>query len=502
MPVSTINPITNNTILSYSTFGIRGWNNENSIYSYNGVTMDHTGLGATGRNVFGISLLSGRRNTVECNYSGGPTYPANAFYNNYQRSFYFQMSVDNIVSCNTATKSYFGYEFHSGCDPTQFYGNKHYDLYDGLLIGDYFNQVNSGFGAQNLVPSTSNTPGNLFFGRDNFGNFTHSATMTIRSFPLAGDLWVNPGLYYPLTNNTLNGAPFQPFIQANYTPYECVNCGAGGGGGAQGAAEAIVMDPFIPNSIDEDLVKWEKEKNLYEKLLTDSALIDSSLILQNFMDSTQYNNKGKFGELSYDFKKIAEARSNGQPVSFYQTLLNASNLKNDAVIPEYYFEEAQKIINEILLNTISKGIFEFSEFQIESILEISSKCPFVYGPAVHQARSLANFLNPELEFDDFELCNNSPQLKKRNQSTSSKIEAVIYPNPSYGKVSVHYPLNKEELGTLNITDMIGRIVYIKEINSIDDLLDIDLSLVKQGIYTLNLIVGERNNFISKISIIR
>ena len=50
--------------------------------------------------------------------------------------------------------------------------------------------------------------------------------------------------------------------------------------------------------------------------------------------------------------------------------------------------------------------------------------------------------------------------------------------------------------------MIGRNVYIKEINSNVDLLDIDLSLIKQGIYTFNLIVGERNNFIGKISIVR
>ncbi len=494
--------VTNNTILSYSTFGIRGWNNENSTYSYNGVTMDHTGLGATGRNVFGISLLSGRRNTVECNYSGGPTYPANAFYNNYQRSFYFQMSVDNIVSCNTATKSYFGYEFHSGCDPTQFYGNKHYDLYDGLLIGDYFNQVNSGFGAQNLVPSTSNTPGNLFFGRDNFGNFAHSATMTINSSPQPNDLWVNNGLYFPLTNNTINGIPFSPIDQPSFVPYECNNCGHGGGGGAQGAAETIVMDPFIPNSIDEELMKWNREKNLFEKLLRDSALLDSSIVLQNFMDSTQFNNKGKFGDISNDLNVISDEKANGMSLSALQLLIDASEYKNNGITPVYSFEEAQKLINEILLNTIVKGIFQFTEVQTETILEIANSCPFVNGPAVHQARSLANFLDAELEFDDYDLCGNTPQLRKRNLSAIKSINASIYPNPTDNKISVIFPWVQGNSGVLKIVNSLGLCVYTKLVNSYEDLTNMDVHSVAPGIYSIILTSKENSEFLGQFSIIR
>ena len=492
--------VINNILLSYSNYGIVGWNNEGSIYRYNGITMNHTSLPIGGSHVYGLGLWGGRRNTVDCNYSGGPTWPSSNFYNNYQRSFYFSMSSDNTVSCNVATKSYFGYEFLSNCNPTKFYGNSHDDLYDGLLMGDYFNQLGGDFGNQTIV-NGNNSPGNLYYGRDNAGNFTHAATMTINSNPLNNGFWVNTGLYFPLTNMTQGGSPFNP-IPASNNPYKCINCGSGGGGGsAQGSAESIVNIQSNPNSIDEELMKWDREKKLYEKLLLDSGIVSNSFLLQNFMDSLQYNNKGKFGELSNELQGISSEFIGGIPDSLFQILINAAENKNNSIVPEYSFEEAQKIINEILINTIVKGVYEFNNGQTKSIMEIANSCPFINGPAVFQARSLANFIDGELLFEDYDICSNNPALRKRNPVSSNEFTSIVYPNSASEKISIYYPLSENATGIILIHDILGALVFNMPVRNINDLTDIDIHALPSGIYSIELNLKGQNKLICKLSVV-
>ena len=494
--------VINNVLLSYSNYGIVGWNNVNSIYRYNGITMNHTSLPNSGSHVYGLGLWSGNRNTVDCNYSGGPTSPPNIFYNNYQRSFYFNMTSDNTVSCNVATSSFFGYEFLSNCNPTKFYGNSHDDLFDGILIGDYFNQLGGDFGNQTIV-NGNNTPGNIYYGRDNAGNFTHAATMTINSNPPTNGFWVNSGLYYPLVNSSSGGSPFNPNLASN-DPYKCINCGSGGGGGGgeQGSAESIVNIQASPISIDEELMKWDREKKLYEKLLTDSALLDSSIALQNFMDSLQYNNKGKFGDLTNELAGISTEWLNGIPDSLLQVLINSSENKNNSIIPDYSFEESQKIINEILLKTILKGLFEFNETQTESIMEIANSCPYINGPAVYQARSLANFIDGELSFDDYVICSNNPALRKRNPVSTNEFTSIVYPNPASEKFSIYYPLPDNVSGFIFIHDIMGALVFNKPVRNVNDLTDIDMHALPSGIYSIELNLEGQSKLIGKLSVVR
>ena len=111
-------------------------------------------------------------------------------------------------------------------------------------------------------------------------------------------------------------------------------------------------------------------------------------------------------------------------------------------------------------------------------------------------------MNPELDFDDFELCSNAPQLKQRSQFVLPTLNAEVYPNPASGSISVFYPLEESENGKLIIIDLTGRQVFSKEVYSYIDLMDINISSINQGIYSIILSGKETVKLIGQLTIIR
>ncbi len=498
--------VINNVILSYSTLGILSRNNSGSFYTNNAITLDHFNLPSLTKDLYGFAMENGIGNTIDCNSSTGPSYYANNFFGKRMRSFYLNSSTDNIVSCNYAHESRYGFEFVGNCLTTEFYGNKMLNLYDGLLLGDYANHITSDIGIQGIVTGTNNSPGNYFYGRDAAGNFWHAATMTINSSPQTGSLWVNSGIYQPLTNyNSGGGNPFQPFIASGFDPYFCINCSNSGGGGTSNFLinnENIVLNSEVGYSIDEEIIQWDKEKRLYEKLRFDSSLVDSSIVLENFMDSTQYNNKGKFGEITNDLKNIAKERELGSPEALIQSLIDNSDIRNSNIIPEADYEAVQKTINEIILNKVLRNDYEFTTSQINSIMSIANSCPYIKGTAVFQARSLANYLNGELFFDDVQLCSNLSSYRIGKPVNTSKDASVyISPNPVSDLLTINFLNDIESNGTLSIINSRGEIVSSQKIDSNTNQQKIDTHPLQNGIYVIRINNKDINKVIGKVSII-
>lgn len=92
----------------------------------------------------------------------------------------------------------------------------------------------------------------------------------------------------------------------------------------------------------------------------------------------------------------------------------AQNIKNQEVdnvismnnaLPETQtYEKNEKIITDIYLQTIAKGIKEFSSTQKATILEIANECPYIGGPAVYLARGLY------FSYGDIFICNLRPEV--------------------------------------------------------------------------------------------
>ena len=58
---------------------------------------------------------------------------------------------------------------------------------------------------------------------------------------------------------------------------------------------------------------------------------------------------------------------------------------------------------------------DFTSNEWNEILQLANSCPYIDGPAVFDARTLANFVDIDLQFDDNHACNNISGLRmKRN----------------------------------------------------------------------------------------
>ena len=67
-----------------------------------------------------------------------------------------------------------------------------------------------------------------------------------------------------------------------------------------------------------------------------------------------------------------------------------------------------------------------------------------------------------------------------------KPEMQLIPNPSFGNLKINYRLNASERGHFIIFDMLGNIVYSKDLLQYEKVLEINLTDVSKGIYTCQL----------------
>jgi hypothetical protein len=498
---SCIAKVTDNQVTTYSNYGIFARNNTdpNTLFQYNDVIMDFNSL-PLASSISGIQLDNCNNNTVDCNWVHGLNSTYN-YMNFYGRGIYFNVSASSTVSCNVVQNQFIDFQFKSNCPGTSIYGNSLKSANDGILLGDYSTWVTSDMGFQHNVGV--NSPGNLFYGVDNMGTFGNAATMTINSFPFPSSLWMNAGsVYEPLTNYTASGNPILPFNAAGWIPYVCPDvCHVNIHPGDQtGRLEMLAIDPTIPQSIEEELMKWDREKRLFEELSLDSNLLDSSLNLQNFFDGAQFTTAGQLGEISNDISNLLQAKTSGITSEDYDEMVTAVKNKNSAINTSESYEENQKVMNEIKLETIYKDKWDFNLLEWSTILQIANSCPYIDGPAVFDARALANFIDLNLSFDDDVICNASSTFRRSGPKSSFQHSAKIYPNPADRSITINTVANKNESLTINIYNSIGDLILSEVVASSDQLKTIDIHNISSGLYFVNVLKDNQLIHSGKLSI--
>lgn len=168
--------------------------------------------------------------------------------------------------------------------------------------------------------------------------------------------------------------------------------------------------------------------------------------------------------------------------------------KNNGVNAIEIFEENRKTINDIYLNTIAVGVFQYDAQQLALLNSIASQCPLSSGNAVFMARGLLKRVQ-NINFNDKELCQ---EKAKEKNSFSSKIKVddshaiTVFPNPSTGQLN--FELNKAYDDDLNLTiySLTGKQVRNLILPSGRKSYNFDLSSVQSGIYFYESIVnGEK-----------
>jgi hypothetical protein len=183
-------------------------------------------------------------------------------------------------------------------------------------------------------------------------------------------------------------------------------------------------------------------------------------------------------------------------------LIQSAELKNANIITSKNHETNQKAINEIVLNSIMRNKWAFTASEWSTINSIANMCPYPYGPAVFDARSLVNAEDPTITFDDVNICNNNQQLRKAVNSEAQHGEInCIFPNPASNSISLNRNINFNTYHKFTVNNAWGTNIITIDIKSGLDLNNVDIHSLPNGIYNCELIGDEVNKQLGKLIVV-
>ncbi|MBK9673443.1 MAG: hypothetical protein IPO70_14705 [Bacteroidetes bacterium] len=127
--------------------------------------------------------------------------------------------------------------------------------------------------------------------------------------------------------------------------------------------------------------------------------------------------------------------------------LNALISDNNAISNSTPFQQYEKIVNDIYLNTIAKGIYYFTSLQKQQLFDIAHLCPLAGGKAVYMARSIYAFINSYQNYEDATVCHQAgferkAELKKEaKNSDANDLNITVSPNPARDYLTINNNCN-------------------------------------------------------------
>jgi hypothetical protein len=284
--------------------------------------------------------------------------------------------------------------------------------------------------------------------------------------------------YYTQSPAEYNINPFDPSIVAGLPPNSNVNC-----------APTCFMCDKIKNiyamSNDSNYYYLEDENTYQRRRLAYELLKDSTQLmysgseydadLQNFFTATSLNSIGALSNVT--------------------DLLNNNNYATAYLINENFEGTNLRELNSTFLNEICAQYYEdtitFNENQRQQLFTIAYQYPGIGGEAVYRARAILN-----LDLDDTQI--NYRLGKDGYKSTSIN----VYPNPSAGSFQFQYVLSEDEIATIEVYDMLGKIVYTKSLTATNSTHSIILKNCENGLYNLRLVSSNGSVYSNLLNLIK
>ncbi|WMX13755.1 T9SS type A sorting domain-containing protein [Aureispira sp. CCB-E] len=152
-------------------------------------------------------------------------------------------------------------------------------------------------------------------------------------------------------------------------------------------------------------------------------------------------------------------------------------------------------MNDIYLNTLAKGILEFSNSELISLRQIAAHCPQEGGAAVHQARGMLSMVEDVklLNFDC--VANNSrssiteEENKSEETANAKRWDIILYPNPTNSIITLESNLVLEDEIQIEVYNALGQKVKAISINENTNTIDLNVSSLLDGIYNIRLQSG-------------
>ncbi len=330
---------------------------------------------------------------------------------------------------------------------------------------------------------TGVTGDNLFY-----GPFSHADTYTENTLTPQNHskLYVRPGYPYQPAVNATNGIPASDdyflnqslFVVPGTTPYSC-NTPAPippAGGGDQ-TGEAHVLANIASEQTEEtgfvQETRWQDQQRTYELLKQDAALMDTSLVLQNFYVEMQNSPTEKIAVVEEQMAKDS---------------LSSALATNAALVPNCLIEQNYKDFNVLYLKATAGDSLSLAD--IAALEALAGQCPLIGGRAVYRARILVCLIDGVYRTWE-DTCAIPPSTARRNltpqtaspQSNQAQVVS-LYPNPNNGTMTLAYSLDED--ATLSIVNALGQVVATQTIYAGQNKNMILVENLPNGIYAVNL----------------
>jgi hypothetical protein len=166
-------------------------------------------------------------------------------------------------------------------------------------------------------------------------------------------------------------------------------------------------------------------------------------------------------------------------------------------------------VNEYQVNGISFDLLlqmrdTLSATEISTLENIIFQCPSSGGKAVYEARALyAYFVNDTIEFDDDSLCVPPSRLMGpiEDHGDEDSTYCHVFPSPANNILSIDYNFG-ERTGLLKVVllDITGRSVVTIPLKEISGKVNLDISLIRDGLYLVFIASDNTNIYQSKVLI--
>jgi hypothetical protein len=310
--------------------------------------------------------------------------------------------------------------------------------------------------------------------------------------------------------------------------------------------EALAIGAVQTAEYPNEMLKWA-QRSLYKETKEDSTLLANSAILTNFKDSLAQTAEGVRYEVSEKEqdaftldataqmvlssdqiyldsleqaimaldtlaainndslaavqKEALFANLEQQDIVYKATLQSYEQAKllkvalakneNAATTSMEQYEQNDKEITDIFLNTIAVNNTDFSGSEATTLQSIAAQCPLIGGPAVYRARAIYEKIQ-HIEYNDVATCL-SQGISYRKPKPTANISATnqfsLRPNPANDFVTI----NSIELITepikVEIVDLLGKTVTLANLLAGQKSVDIPTSSLTAGVYTCRLSNG-------------
>lgn len=214
----------------------------------------------------------------------------------------------------------------------------------------------------------------------------------------------------------------------------------------------------------EESGSWFVEKDLYERLKEDEVMLQSELLFQDFYETKEQESIGRISQYDEAALLITDSSLVTDSASLADLLQNALAANHQIPGMEVY-EQNQKWVNEVYLNTVAKGIIEFTASERQSLFELASKCPYAEGDAVYSARTLYSLVDNTAYFDDEQICNALAANKKEKAAKGElDMSITIRPNPATDIVDIIIKRSEEAL-KMEVFNPLGQLIGSAFVNN-------------------------------------